>query len=450
MAVTNSSAQFNADISRYLDDKVLRLAQRHLVLRQFATKLQIPEGEGQTYTATRFNRLPLPYAPLSEGVPPVGETVTISQVTGVALQWGDKVTVTDVANLTIKHPVFQQAIRLLGYQVSELYERNLMVQLTSGVQVNYVNSRGARANLVAGDVLDPTTVNRTFSDLDALGAPMMLGPQETDVRKDIEDGPRRAGGKPLTSEHLVAVAHPYVLNDFRQNATVVNAWSYSDINKLYINEVGYWAGIHFTKSNLIPSWTGIAAVTGTAGTSGSLATGTYYVQVTGSDVQNQYESQIYQVSSGIAVTGPSGSISVTVPATVGYTYSVYVGTSSAPMNIGASSSAAVPTTGPYAGQAVQIAPGSTVVISSLGLMQVPPAAPATGVTVYPTFIFGEDAFACLELDKLQWTRLTEADKSDPLNQLRVIGWKGWDGTVITNQQFMARIESSASNSGAFG
>jgi hypothetical protein len=277
---------------------------------------------------------------------------------------------------------------------------------------------------------------------------MMLGPTETDIRKDIEDGPRRAGQGPMTSEHYVAVAHPLVLNDLRQNSTVVQAWSYSDINKLYINEVGYWAGIHFTKSNMLPSWTGVAAVGGTAGTSGSLATNTYYVQVTGSDLQKQYESRIYQVSSGVSVTGPSGSISVTVPSTAGFTYSVYVGTSTTPTNLGLT--AAGPTSGPYAGQAVQIPPGTTVVITGLGLAQIPPAAPATGVTVYPTFVFGEDYFACLELEGLQWTRLTEADKSDPLNQIRVIGWKSFDGAVITNQQFGCRIESSASNTGQFG
>ena len=115
--VANASVNFQGDVSRYLDSKVLRLSQKHLVLRQFATKVKIPTNEGLTYTATRFNRVPLPYAPLNEGVPPIGETINISQVTGVAVQWGDKITVPDVANLTIKHPVVQQAIRLLGYQV---------------------------------------------------------------------------------------------------------------------------------------------------------------------------------------------------------------------------------------------------------------------------------------------------------------------------------------------
>jgi N4-gp56 family major capsid protein len=448
--VANASVNFSGDISRYLDSKVLRLSQRHLVVRQFATKVKIPTNEELTYTATRFNRLPLPYAPLNEGVPPVGEEMSISQVTGVAIQWGDKVTVPDVANLTIRHPVVQQAIRLLGYQVPETYERNCLVQLTSGTQVNYVNQRGARANLVAGDVLDPTTVNRTVSNLKTRGAPMMNGPTETDVFKSIEEGPRKALANPITHEHYVAVGHPIPLNDFANNSTVQTAWSYSDINKLYINEVGQWRGMHFCESNMLPTWTGLAQSAGTPGTAGNLATSAnYYVQVTGSDIQNQYESQIAQVSAAISVTGPTGSISVTVPSTQGFTYSIYIamGVNASPMNLGLSASG--PTTGPYAGQAVQIPPGTTAILTGIGLMQIPPAAPAEDITVFPMFVFGEDAFCALELERLTWTRLFEADKFDPLNQLRVVGWKGWDGYVITNQQFMERIESSASNTGAY-
>jgi hypothetical protein len=103
-----------------------------------------------------------------------------------------------------------------------------------------------------------------------------------------------------------------------------------------------------------------------------------------------------------------------------------------------------------AGNATQIAPGTTAIITGIGLYQVPPAAPATGVTVYPTFVFGSEYFACLKLDDVKWTSLFEADKSDPLNQLRVVGYKFMEGFVICNQQFGCRIETSVSNSGTFG
>src|SRR5580658_3786873 len=140
----NQSAAFQADIEAYIADKTLPLTRRQLVVYQFGDPLTLPKGRGVTYTATRYNRVPLPYAPLSEGVPPVGEVMTISQVTATALQWGDKITITDVAELTIKHPLFKKAIELLGLQVAETYERNTFNNLMGGAQVNYVNSRRAR------------------------------------------------------------------------------------------------------------------------------------------------------------------------------------------------------------------------------------------------------------------------------------------------------------------
>ena len=37
-----------------------------------------------------------------------------------------------------------------------------------------------------------------------------------------------------------------------------------------------------------------------------------------------------------------------------------------------------------------------------------------------------------------------------LNQLRVVGWKVFYGTIIENQQFFARIESTSAFSASFG
>ncbi len=203
---------------------------------------------------------------------------------------------------------------------------------------------------------------------------------------------------------------------------------------------------------MVPSFTGVAAIQGTAGTAGSLAGSptNYYVIITASDTQNQYESRIYAVSNAVSVTGPNGSISVTLPALVGFTFNVYVGTTTSPSQLGLT--AAGPTVGPYIGQAVQLAPNQTVIITGLGQTQVPPAFPgnANGLTVYPTFIIGRGAYAQVELDNVKFTYLKDADKSDPLNQLRIVGWKAFYGTLISNTNFMARIESVSAYSTSFG
>jgi N4-gp56 family major capsid protein len=451
MPGNNTAGQFAADRINYIEKKVLPLARRQLCAYQFATRAELPKGMGTTYTATRYNRLTVPFAPLSEGVPPVGETMTISQVSGICQQWGDKVTVTDVAEMTIFHPTFQQAIRLTALQIAESDERNTYLTLSGGAQVNFVNQRGARSAIVAGDVLDPHTVNRTVASLMTIGAPRFGGDDETDARVDVKTGGSNASANPRTHAHYVSIIHPLVASDFRENGTVQTAWSYSDINRLYNFEIGEWSSLIFCMSNMVPFWNGLAAVTGAAGTTGGTLTAgtTYFTQVTGSDGQRQYESQIYQVDGGTAPGGANTALTLTVPNVAGFTYSVYIGTNaSALANLATSPQG--PTSGPYTGVATQINPGATVTLTGIGPQQVPPAAPATGITVFATYVFGRDYYSMIDLDNVRMTYLDTADKSDPLNQLRIVGWKKFYGVMFTNQQFGARIESASNFTPTFG
>lgn len=450
--VTNVASQFSADIEAYIADETLPLTRRQLVAYQFGDPLELPKGRGTTYTATRYNRVPLPFAPLSEGVPPVGQTMTITQVSATAQQWGDKITITDVAEMTIKHPLFKKATELMALQVAETLERNTMNALMAGTNVNYVNTRGARASLVAGDVLNPHEINRAYGALFTNGAPRYMGDEITDEKFDADAGGAQASSNPRKMPHYVSIIHPLVAEDMRENSTVVTAWSYSDINRLYNYELGEWGGIRFCASNMVPTFTGFTnsanGVTYTPGSSGNLATNTYYVIITGSDTQNQYESQIYAVSGGQSVTGPNGSITVKLPSTTGYTYSAYIGTTTSPTTLALST--AGPTSGPMQGQAVQMTAGATVVLTAAGLSQTPPAPPASGITVYPTFVIGRGAYGQVMLDDVKFTYLKDADKSDPNNQLRIVGWKCFYGTLIENQTFFMRIESTSAFAATYG
>lgn len=193
---TNVAGSFSADIEAFIAEETLPLARRQLVAYQFGDPLTLPKGRGTSYTATRFNRVPLPFAPISEGVPPVGQQMTISQVSATAQQWADKITITDVAELTIKHPLVDQAKRLLALQIGETFDRNTFNTLLSGTQVNFVNSRGARASLVAGDVMNPFEINRASAMLYQIGAPRFMGDEETNIKVKADDGQPSVGADP--------------------------------------------------------------------------------------------------------------------------------------------------------------------------------------------------------------------------------------------------------------
>jgi N4-gp56 family major capsid protein len=451
---TNFASTFSADVVAFIQDELLDLTQKELVAYQFATKLTLPKGRGTTYYATRFNRLSLPFAPLSEGVPPAGETMSISQVSAVAQQWGDTVTITDIAEGTIFHPVLKEAVNLLGIQAKELLERNTMNALLAGTQVNYINSRGSRTALQSGDVLDTTTVIRTNAAMITLGARRFLGSEMSDIMVDAEMGGKDASSNPRSQPHFTAIIHPLVAADFGQNSTVINAWSYSDVNRLYNFEAGEWRGIRFCESNMVPSWTGVAntGLNATAGTAGNLAGAptNYYVIVTASDTLLQYESRIYAISSAVSVTGPNGSISVTLPNLAGYTFNAYIGTTTSPANLAVSASG--PQGGPLSGQATQMAGNQTVILTAVGTAQTPPAFPgnANGLTVYPTFVIGKGAYGQVILDDISTTYLDQADKLDKLNQLRVAGYKLMYGTILLQNIYLARIESVSGFTSTFG
>ena len=431
------------DIELHIRDEVLRLSQRQLVAYQFGQPLHIEKNTGTTYTATRYERLPLPFAPLSEGVAAAGESITIAQVSATAQQWGDLVRVTDVADMTIKHPLFKQAIRLITIQQKETIERNVLNILMTGAQVNYANAKANRAALLATDVMSPVEIGKIVGSLETFGAPMFNGDEREDMHVEMGK-PGKGSRAPSAAPHYVSLVHPLVTQDLMQNSTIATAFSYSDLNRLYNNDLGEWGATRFCKSNMVPYWTGVATVgAGTpATTGGALANGTYYLQVTAAPAATSVEQRIYQVATVTTVGGSgAGSISLTLPTLAGYVFNVYIGTTTSPANLALCASG--PTSGPLAGQATQLSSGATVILTAIGTAQVPPAAPATGVTVFPTFFFGTDAYGQVLLDDVEYHYLKDADKSDPHNQTRVVSWKIMYGTIILNNAYMARVESGS-------
>jgi hypothetical protein len=203
---------------------------------------------------------------------------------------------------------------------------------------------------------------------------------------------------------------------------------------------------------MVPTWTGFAQLAGTPSNTGGALTAAaspYFIVVTGSDTQNQYESYLTQVSAGITIaSGVAGSISVTTPNVAGFTWNVYIGTTTTPQNLALSASG--PTSGPMQGQATQLPSNTAVVLTGIGTPQAPPSPAPTGQTIYPWYVFGRGAYGQVQLDDIKYSYLDKPDKSDPLNQLRVVGWKVMYGTILLNVQFMGRIESTSAFSATFG
>ena len=220
---TNFSTLFSSDVEAYIANETLPLARRRLVAYRFGDPLKLPKGRGVPYQAARWNRVPLPFTSLSEGVPPVGQAMSVTMVTATAVQWGDKITITDVAEMTIKHPMFKIAKELCTLAVAETLERNTFNNLMAGTQINYVNSRGARADLVAGDVLNIHEFTRMDIALKTLGAPRFSGDEQTDKWKRPNQV-ARASDDPRGMPHYAAIESPRCRRKIGSPARPARRW----------------------------------------------------------------------------------------------------------------------------------------------------------------------------------------------------------------------------------
>src|SRR5262245_65623690 len=72
----------------WLQDELLAIAEKLTVFADIGDLPNMPDGEGKTYSAQRYERLPLPNAPLTEGITPDSTALVVNKVTAILEQWG--------------------------------------------------------------------------------------------------------------------------------------------------------------------------------------------------------------------------------------------------------------------------------------------------------------------------------------------------------------------------
>lgn len=396
---------FSSNAHQYIAAQTLKRIKRDVIVYGMGKKEKLPNRYSKTFQFTRFEKLALPYKPLTEGVTPARSNIQISTVQAVMDQWGSYISLSDVAEITARHPALQEGIRLLAEQATETIDRECIKLLMSNTSVNYPGSASSRATLATTDYLTTTVVKENVAAL------------------------RRNGAHPIQGRLFVGLMDPSVEMDLVEDSTFVNAASYSNIVALFNGEAGRWMGVRWMVSNLIPTMSRLADVTTAATTGGSLANSTtYHLQVVAND--NALGFDVASTQNQTQATGAGDTrVNVTVPATVGRTYKVYFGSSAATMYLVAD----------------EVAPGTVVSIDDVPASgEVPPAFPNTGVEVHYVWCMGMEAFAVPELMSLQ-TFLTPAtaSDSDPLVQRRKASWKVMFKPVICNEAFIERIECAS-------
>ncbi len=422
--LTTFSTLSNDAPNVYIEQRQYRLAERMMVVGSNAKKYQLPTRTGLTLRVDRHKRLNLPFSTLTEGVPPDAVALATEHVDVTVEQWGIVVFLTDVAQVTTKHPALQIAIDRTGRAISEVLEREVCQTLMSGTQVFYPAAVTTRAGIGATDYIDTATLLKATVSLRNLGA--------ADNSNGLYDGVMSA----QQEGDLVG-------SDTRFGTAYVAP----DVTKIEYARIGIWNGVNWKRSNFLPIFEGVAAPDGNAatatkakveavdggGTIGSAAN--FKFAVVARDVTTNYERKISLTSADIqsAATGNNESFLVTLPTSTNYVYDIYMTASGGSGSLFKVKSRVSTAT-------------STITAVPAGTESVLPSAPASGRQVFVAWVFGQDAFGRVELDTMSMqSYLTPAGASfsNPLAQGRKIGTKIMWKCFILDNNYFARIETAS-------
>ena len=225
------SERLTPEMKTYYDMTLLDEAQPNLVHAQFGQKRPIPQGSGKTIEFRKFAALAKALTPLTEGVTPEGDELTVTAITATVMQFGRFIVQTDVLELTAIDNTIVEATKLLGRQAGLSLDTIVRNILQASTNVSY-------APKVSGGT--ETEVTHRY-DLDE-SAQLTVDLVQQAVTK------LRAANAPTINGDYVAIIHPYVAYDLMRDPEWQNAHQYTTSENIYAGEIGKLYGCRFVQS----------------------------------------------------------------------------------------------------------------------------------------------------------------------------------------------------------
>lgn len=412
----NTFSDLSADAVLYIRDELLSIAEKNVVFAQHAMKATLPQHSSKTIQFSRYPRLPLPTKPATEGVTPDGLNMSVETVTAVVDQWIMLVTLTDLAVLTIKHPLVPVVTDLLGLAQAELVDREIQKALMADATVSFTAGRTSRASLTSSDVVTATELKKLWAKL------------------------RRNGARQIGMNYVLIV-DPEVAQDISDESKFRNAHELAKATAIFNNMIGAYEGFAVEVSNFIPTITLGAAgdwtIVSKAGTGTFSVNEVVNAKIEAVNADTGLVEKVYAAKSDTIDTGHN-TIDITVPSTAGFVYNVWVSAvdnNSADANMVLVQEAVAPST------VVTVLDFPTATTSPK-----PQATPPSGVTVHTSYAFGRDSYGMVNLsgDNLRVMITPNAPSdSDPAAQRRKLSLKGSFKALVLNADWIIRLESAS-------
>ena len=387
------------EMKTYYSMRLINLAEPELIHDQFGQKHPIPKNSGKTIEFRKYDSLPKALVPLTEGVTPAGQKLSMGVIRATIKQYGGYIELSDILELTAIDNNLVQATRLLASQAGRTSDTITREVLAGGTNVVYAGGAKDRSELVGGDA---TEANNKYLSVD-------------DIRKAVRA--LKVMNAQKINGYFAGIIHPDTAYDLMSDKKWVDVKTYSDPDGIYEGEIGKIEGVRFVEtteakifhapdlviadgSNAAVRDLTVKSASGKVITVNEALSTNQAAALTGREIL--VGSELMEVAS--AAAGASGSATITVKDS--------------------------PATTPAASAVIYPGEGG-----------------AKGRDVYSTLIVGADAYGVTELEGggLQHIvkQLGSSGTADPLNQRATAGWKLTKVAERLVEQYMVRIESAS-------
>ncbi len=401
-AYTNTTLDpgLSDEMKVYYSMRLINLAEPELIHDQFGQKHPIPKNSGKTIEFRKYDSLPKALVPLTEGVTPAGQKLSMGVIRATIKQYGGYIELSDILELTAIDNNLVQATRLLASQAGRTADTITREVLAGGTNVVYAGGAKDRSELVGGD--GAAANNNKYLTVD-------------DIRKAVRA--LKVMNAQKINGYFAGIIHPDTAYDLMSDKKWVDVKTYSDPDGIYEGEIGKIEGVRFVETTEAKIFHAadlkiadgseesarnltVKSASGKVITINEKLSANQAKALTGRDIL--VGGELLEVAS--AAAGAAGAATVTVK------------------------------------NAPAAAPSASTVIY-------PGEGGANGRDVYSTLILGADAYGVTELEGggLQHIvkQLGSSGTADPLNQRATAGWKLTKVAERLVEQYMVRIESAS-------
>lgn len=234
-ANTTGTGSLSAEMKTFYDKNLLRYTKPHLVHDQFGQTRNIPKNGGKRIEFRRFEQLPKALTPLTEGVTPEGQTMTVTKQEAEVKQYGGFVSLSDQISMTAIDNVVVEATTAIGNQAGSTLDTISREALNAGTNVQYAEGQvSSRSELTAEMKLTVKAIKMAVRALKVQNTAKING-------------------------HYVAIIHPDCAYDITEDPRFIEVVKYKNPERIFNGEIGTLEGVRFIETTEAKKFTNAGA-----------------------------------------------------------------------------------------------------------------------------------------------------------------------------------------------